>query len=204
MKQLVLATHNKHKAEEFGQLLSGLGVEVLTLDRFPAIGDIVEDADTLEGNAEIKAETVFRATGLPSLGDDTGLEVFYLGGEPGVYSSRYSGPGATYASNCKKLLNNMLGVPARRRGARFRCALCFLAPGGVNHAVEGICKGSIIENPRGSNGFGYDPIFLPDGFDRTLAEMSPEEKNRLSHRGRAAELIKPHLVSYFSERSQGL
>jgi XTP/dITP diphosphohydrolase len=201
MKQLVLATHNKHKSEEFATLLSGLDVEVLTLDRFPSIGDVIEDADTLEGNAEKKAVAIFQATGLPSLADDSGLEVFYLGGEPGVYSSRYSGPGATYASNCRKLLDSLRGVPPRRRGARFRCSLYFLAPNGVRHTVEGECKGVIIESPRGTNGFGYDPIFLPEGFERTLAEMSSEEKNSLSHRARAVALIKPILTSYFGGRA---
>lgn len=195
--KLVLATHNKHKAEEFKALLGDLPVELLTLDGFPGIGEIIEDEDTLEGNAEKKAREVFRATGLPTLADDTGLEVHYLGGEPGVYSSRYSGLNATYESNCKKLLANLRGVPPRRRAARFRCVLQFIAPDNIKFRADGIIKGVIIETPRGLNGFGYDPIFLPDGQSKTLAEMSPSEKNSLSHRASAAKAIKPKLIPYF-------
>lgn len=195
--KLVLATHNKHKAEEFKALLGDLPVELLTLDGFPGIGEIIEDEDTLEGNAEKKAREVFRATGLPTLADDTGLEVHYLGGEPGVYSSRYSGLNATYESNCKKLLANLRGVPPRRRAARFRCVLQFIAPDNIKFRADGIIKGVIIETPRGLNGFGYDPIFLPDGQSKTLAEMSPSEKNSLSHRANAAKAIKPKLIPYF-------
>lgn len=196
-QQIVLATNNRHKGGEFHALLSDLGVELLTLDRFPHIAEPIEDADTLEGNAEKKAVAVFSGTKLPALADDSGLEVFYLNKEPGVYSSRYSGPGATYASNCKKLLQNLRGVPPRRRAARFRCVLHFVAPDNVAFIGEGILKGTIIENPRGANGFGYDPIFLPEGSEKTLAEMSPSEKNMLSHRARAVSNIKPALQSYF-------
>ncbi|HCV43726.1 MAG TPA: non-canonical purine NTP pyrophosphatase, RdgB/HAM1 family [Bacteroidetes bacterium] len=200
MKQLVLATNNKHKAGEFQSLMSDLGVEILTLDQFPQIGEIVEDADTLEGNAEKKAAEVFRATHLPTLADDSGLEVHYLNMEPGVFSSRYAGPGATYADNCNKLLVNLRGVPPRRRAARFRCVLCFLARDDGRSVEEGVCRGVIIESPRGNNGFGYDPIFLPDGSSRTLAEMSSIEKNSLSHRAGAVRLIRPHLISYFQTK----
>lgn len=200
MKQLVLATNNKHKAGEFKDLLNGLGVEILTLDQFPAIREVVEDADTIEGNAQKKAEEVFRATNLPTLADDSGLEVHYLDKEPGVFSSRYAGPGATYLDNCKKLLMSLRGVPPRRRAARFRCVLSFVAPDDVRHLVEGICRGMIIESPRGTGGFGYDPVFLPNNSSKTLAEMTSEEKNSLSHRASAVGLIRPHLVSYFQTR----
>jgi XTP/dITP diphosphohydrolase len=200
MKQLVLATNNKHKAEEFKALLGDLKIETLALDRFPAIGEIVEDADTIEGNAQKKAEEVFRATSLPTLADDSGLEVHYLDKEPGVYSSRYAGPGATYQDNCDKLLLRLRGVAPRRRAARFRCVLYFKAPDNMRHMVEGICRGVIIESPRGTGGFGYDPVFLPDGYSKTLAEMTSHEKNSLSHRARAVQLIKPHLLSYFQTK----
>ena len=199
MKRLVLATNNRDKAGEFRALLGDLGVEILSLDGFPGVGEIAEDARTLDGNAEKKAEQVFRATNLPTLADDSGLEVYYLNGEPGVFSSRYSGPGATYESNCKKLLTSLRGVPPRRRAARFRCVLHFVAPGGVRTSVEGICKGTIIESPRGSNGFGYDPVFLPEGKTKTLAELAAVEKNSLSHRARACQLITPFLASYFKD-----
>jgi XTP/dITP diphosphohydrolase len=177
--------------------LGNLGVEVLTLDGFPGVGHITEDAGTLEGNALLKARAVFQATGLPSLADDTGLEVHYLNEAPGVYSSRYAGIGVSYEENVKKLLKDLRGVPPRRRGARFRAVLTFLAPGTNPRSAEGICRGVIIEDPRGSGGFGYDPIFLPNGQQQTFAEMDPEAKNRLSHRGRAITGILPYLSQYF-------
>lgn len=197
MKQLVLATHNRDKAREISALLSDLSVEVLTLDAFPRIGLIAEDAGTLEGNALLKASAVGRATGLPSLGDDTGLEVHSLYGEPGVYSSRYSGEHASYAENVAKLIASMKHFPPRRRGARFRCALAFVAPGTGPRTVVGVCRGRILEKPRGMGGFGYDPLFLPNGFDKTLAEMDLSLKNRISHRARAMQQIVPVLREYF-------
>jgi len=197
MKQIVLATHNRDKSREISALLADLGVEVLTLDAFPQIGAIVEDADSLEGNALLKAQAVARATGLPSLGDDTGLEVHALYGEPGVYSSRYSGENATYAQNVAKLLAVMKSFPPRRRGARFRCVLAFVAPGIPPRTVEGVCLGTILDKPRGIGGFGYDPLFLPAGSDKTLAEMDLPSKNKISHRGRAMQKIVPILREYF-------
>jgi XTP/dITP diphosphohydrolase len=195
MRQLVLATNNKHKAAEFQELLCNAGIELLTLDQFPGIGEIVEDADTLEGNAQKKAEEVFGYAKLPTLADDSGLEVYYLNDEPGVYSSRYAGADATYDDNCRKLLRKLRGVPPRRRASRFRCVLHFIASDGTRSVVEGVCKGIILEGPRGANGFGYDPIFLPEGHSKTLAEMTSIEKNSLSHRARAVELIRPILFS---------
>lgn len=197
MKRLVIATHNNDKAVEFRAMLSGLGVEVLTLDSFPSIGAIPETGETLEENSLLKADAVFRATGLPSLADDTGLEVYYLTMDPGVYSSRYAGDGATYADNVAKLLQVMKGVPARRRGARFRCVLTFMAPGRVQAATEGICKGVILEKPRGDAGFGYDPLFLPMESKRTFAELDPDSKNALSHRGKAMQKMQQVLREYF-------
>lgn len=197
MNQLLLATHNLDKAREFSALLGDMNVEVLTLDAFPQIGPIPEDAGTLEGNALLKANAVCRLSGLPSLGDDTGLEVHALYGEPGVYSSRYSGEHATYAENVSKLLFNMKKIPPRRRGARFRCVLAFVPPGIAPRVVEGVCRGTILEKPRGIGGFGYDPVFLPRDSDRTLAEMDLSQKNSISHRGRAAREMIPVLREYF-------
>jgi XTP/dITP diphosphohydrolase len=197
MKQLVIATHNRDKAREITALLSDIGVDVLTLDAFPQIGPIVEDADTLEGNALLKAAAVHRATGLPSLGDDTGLEVHSLYGEPGVFSSRYSGEHATYAENVAKLLAELKHFPPRRRGARFRCVIAFAAPGIEPRTVAGVCRGTILEKPRGTGGFGYDPVFLPEGFDVTLAEMDLDVKNSISHRGRAVGKMLPILREFF-------
>jgi XTP/dITP diphosphohydrolase len=197
MKKLVLATRNRDKVREISALLSDLGLEVLALDAFPQIGPIAEDSGTLEGNALLKAEAVRRATGLPALGDDTGLEVHSLYGEPGVYSSRYSGEHATYAENVSKLLAIMKSFPPRRRAARFRCALVFVAPETGARTVEGICLGSILEEPRGTRGFGYDPVFLPKGFGKSLAEMDLSLKNKLSHRGLAMIEMLPILREYF-------
>lgn len=190
MKSIVLATHNRDKAREFRDIFSDLGVDLITLNDVPQVGPIEEDAPTLEGNALKKAREVFRITGLPSLADDTGLEVRYLNDAPGVYSSRYAGPGATYADNVRKLLRDLRGVPARRRGAQFRCVLALVAGEGREETAEGICRGVIIESPRGSRGFGYDPVFLPLGQTLTFAEMDPAMKNTLSHRARAGMEMK--------------
>jgi XTP/dITP diphosphohydrolase len=197
MKKLLLATHNKHKAQELKALLGTINAEILTLEGFPQVGTIHEDAPTLEGNALKKAREVFQATGLPSLADDSGLEVYYLNNEPGVFSSRYAGPNATYQDNCKKLLGKLRGVPARRRQARFRCVLAFVAHGNVQHTSEGILNGVIIESPRGTNGFGYDPIFLPTGSAQTLAELDSASKNTLSHRSKAIKNMETILREYF-------
>jgi XTP/dITP diphosphohydrolase len=145
-----------------------------------------------------KAREVFLLTGLPSLGDDTGLEVGYLNGRPGVYSSRYAGPGASYADNCKKLLKELRGVPLRRRTAKFRCILAFIPSEHVREMVQGIVRGTIAEEPRGSNGFGYDPLFVPEGFRRTFAELDTAEKNVISHRGKAIEEFKKILPKYLA------
>jgi len=195
-RKLVLATQNRDKVRELSALTSDLNLEALTLDAFPQIGEIEETGETLEENALIKAHTVFRSVGLPALADDSGLEVHYLGGAPGVLSSRFSGPGATYEANCRKLLEAMLGVPARRRKARFRCVLAFVTPD-AEELVEGMVTGTITEEPRGSHGFGYDPVFLPEGSQHTFAEMLTEEKNRISHRARALLKIRPVLGQYF-------
>lgn len=189
MTQLVLATRNHHKIMELEALLGDIGIKLVGLDQFPLVGEIVEDQPTLEGNALKKAREVHRITRMPALADDSGLEVYYLNGEPGVFSSRYAGPHATYEDNCKKLLEKMRGVPARRRAARFRCVLG-LVTSALETTVEGIVTGRIIEHPRGNNGFGYDPVFVPDGFRETLAEMSVDLKNQLSHRSKAVVKMK--------------
>jgi len=196
MSTLLLATHNKHKADELQAMLNDLGLEVVTLDAYPQVGEILEDAGTIEGNALKKAKEVFGLIGVPAIADDTGLEVFYLNKAPGVYSSRYAGPDATYADNCRKLLGSMKGVPPRRRGAQFRCVLAFVAPGMAPILEEGICRGSITEEPHGEGGFGYDPVFLPDGYTQTFAEMLPDVKNTISHRGVALQKMKDTLKSH--------
>jgi XTP/dITP diphosphohydrolase len=190
MKKILLATHNRDKAREFQMLLAGLDIEVLTLDAFPQVGELVEDGESLDENALRKARETWRITGLPALADDTGLEVFYLNKAPGVYSARFAGPGATYASNCRKLLAELRGVPPRRRNAQFRCVLALVGWSTEVILAEGVCTGTITESPRGTNGFGYDPLFLPSGCTHTYAEMEDESKNRISHRGKAAREMK--------------
>jgi XTP/dITP diphosphohydrolase len=186
MKQLLIATHNAHKKEEIAHLLSNESYDIKNLDDVSNAPATVEDAPTLEGNALKKAREAFAATGMLTLADDTGLEVYYLELEPGVYSARYSGEHATYADNNTKLLAAMKGVPPRRRNARFRTAVAIVGKG-IERTVEGAVEGMILESPRGTEGFGYDPLFVPDGSSKTYAEMGLEEKNKLSHRARAFE-----------------
>ncbi|MGA9117225.1 MAG: RdgB/HAM1 family non-canonical purine NTP pyrophosphatase [Bacteroidota bacterium] len=192
MQQILLATRNRHKVPELEGLLADLGVKVLSLEDFPGVPETPEDQPTLEGNALAKARAAFRHLRIPSLADDTGLEVHYLNDAPGVYSSRYAGEGATYSDNCRKLLGEMRGVPPRRRGARFRCVVAFVSAE-MEKTAQGVLGGVILEAPRGMHGFGYDPIFLPSGSSRTLAEMTLHEKNALSHRARAMEQMAAYL-----------
>jgi XTP/dITP diphosphohydrolase len=184
MKQLLLATANPDKRKELQTLLGSLPLELVTLEQFPGLPATVEDAETLEGNARKKAREAFRGTGLAAIADDTGLEVDYLLGAPGVFTARYAGPSASYADNVRKLLKELRGVPERRRGACFRTAVAFVGPG-FDYVVEGRCMGVITEAPQGTAGFGYDPVFQPEGFDQTFAEMGESAKNAISHRARA-------------------
>jgi XTP/dITP diphosphohydrolase len=197
--ELVLATKNRHKVDEIKLILASASVNatVKTLEDFPRIPEVEETESTLEANALKKAHAVFQATKLPSLADDSGLEVFYLAKRPGVYSARYAGPSATYAENNKKLLNELKAVPPRRRNAQFRCVIALITDKG-EHVVEGITEGKILEAARGSSGFGYDPIFQPNGYMQTYAEMPLDLKNKISHRAKALEKLKPHLRDYFT------
>ncbi len=197
MKRLVLATRNLHKVREITEILGDLSVEILSAADFPDLPPLTEDGSTLEENALRKARVVFQATGLPALADDSGLEVFYLAKRPGVHSARYAGANATYEENNKKLLAELKGVPPRRRNAQFRCAVAFVSERG-EHVVEGVTEGTIMEEPRGAGGFGYDPLFQPNGFQQTYAEMLPELKNKISHRAKALEKLKLLLQDYVS------
>ena len=181
--QIVLATHNKGKMSEINNLLSS-SYEVLTLDHFPNIKEIPETGKTLKENAFIKARTVFKMTGLPSLADDTGLEVEALGGDPGVFSARYAGEQASYQDNCKKLLRNMMHVPKENREAKFRTVIAY-KDDNRELSCDGSVKGEIAQSPKGSFGFGYDSVFYYPPLEKTFAELSEEEKNSISHRGRA-------------------
>jgi XTP/dITP diphosphohydrolase len=184
MKQLVLATNNEHKITEIRSLLKNLPLELLTLRDIPNIPPLVEDGTTFQVNALKKAATVFQHTGLPSLADDSGLEVFYLNMLPGVYSARYAGSNATDERNNEKLMQAMRGVAPRRRRAQFRSVIA-LVDKGLEEITEGVFSGTLAESPRGSNGFGYDPLFIPDGMTITSAELTDEEKNAISHRGQS-------------------
>ena len=181
--QIVLATHNKGKMSEINNLLSS-SIKVLTLDHFPNIKEIPETGKTLKENAFIKARTVFKMTGLPSLADDTGLEVEALGGDPGVFSARYAGEQASYQDNCEKLLKNMMRVPKENREAKFRTVIAY-KDDNRELSCDGSVKGEIAQSPKGIFGFGYDSVFYYPPLEKTFAELSEEEKNSISHRGRA-------------------
>lgn len=190
MRKLVFATNNAHKLEEIRAIL-GNKVEVLSLNDISCHTDIPETADTLEGNAALKAQYIYEHYGLDCFADDTGLEVEALGGAPGVYSARYAGgDGHDSEANMKKLLKELEGENDRR--AQFRTVICLIEDG-KEHFFEGIVKGGIIEEKRGASGFGYDPVFVPEGYEETFAEMGIEEKNRISHRARAVRQLCSYL-----------
>ncbi len=201
---ILLATNNRHKAEELSAILSNIpGLGIMTLGDLPRRPpEPVEDGDSLEANAYIKASEIFAATGVPTIADDTGLEVEGLGGAPGVRSARYAGEGATYADNCRKLLDELGSASGDARRARFRTVVCY-TDGTVTQFAEGVVEGRILEEMRGEGGFGYDPLFLPEGSDKTFAEMDPEEKNAVSHRSRALDTLRRILAPYFSDLSVG-
>jgi len=182
--QIILATHNRGKMKEMSSILAHLPVTLLTLDDFPQIGEIPETGETLKENAFIKAETVHQKTGLPALADDTGLEVDALDGAPGVHSSRYDGETATFEDNCRKMLQEMDGIPAEERTARFHTVIAFVSDSG-NEWTEGMVEGRILEKKRGDGGFGYDPLFYYPPLKKTFAELNSEQKNNISHRGKA-------------------
>ncbi len=185
--KIVFATNNAHKLSEVGAVL-GEGYQLVTLREVGITEDIPETGQTLDENASQKARYVWERTGLDCFADDTGLEVEALGGAPGVRSARYATDGHDFAANNRKLLAELKGVSNRR--ARFRTVIS-LIEGGVERQVEGVVKGVIAESESGKEGFGYDPLFIPDGYDRTFADMSAEEKNAISHRARAvANLVK--------------
>ena len=183
MRRLLIATRNAHKLDEIRGLLPG--VEIVGTEGWPGVPDPEETGATFEANAVIKAEAWRDATGLPTLADDSGLEVEALGGAPGVRSARYAGAHGDTAANNAKLLRALEGVPAERRGARFVCALALALPGGATRTLRGECRGRIVEAGRGAGGFGYDPLFVPEGEALTFGELPVETKARLSHRARA-------------------
>jgi len=186
--KLVIATRNAHKLEEIQAIFDFEGLEVTSAFDYPEIPDVVEDGDTFEANAIKKAVEIAKATGCWTMADDSGLEVDELGGAPGVYSARYAGEPCSYPANNEKLLREL--ADKKDRSARFRTVVALSDPGGSVQTVTGECPGVIIEELRGTNGFGYDPLFVPDGHSKTFAELDSEEKNRISHR--ACALHKAH------------
>ncbi|MDH4159792.1 MAG: RdgB/HAM1 family non-canonical purine NTP pyrophosphatase [Actinomycetota bacterium] len=192
-RRLVLATRNAHKVDELRRILaeSDLDVDLLGVDAFPGVPDVAETGTTFAENSLLKAHAVAAATGLPSVADDSGLCVDVLGGMPGVFSARWSGGHGDDRSNLELVLAQIEDVPDDRRAAHFACAAALALPDGVERVVEGRLSGSLIRAPRGSYGFGYDPVFVPEGEVRTTAEMSPAEKDAISHRGRAFRALAP-------------
>jgi XTP/dITP diphosphohydrolase len=196
--EIVLATRNKKKVEEIRRITADLPITVLSLDDFPDCPETVEDRDSFEANAIKKAVEVAMCTGKISLADDSGLEVDALGGAPGVYSARYA-PDATSGNdpkNYEKLLKDLKNIPPQERSARFVCSLAIAYPDGRTRTFFGCSRGRIGFEPRGKKGFGYDPVFFPEGFDRTFAEMTAKEKDLLSHRGKAVEKLAEFLHSF--------
>jgi len=185
-RRLLIATRNRGKLQEFRTLLEELPLEPCDLNSFPAIGTVAETGDTFAENASLKAKEYARQAVVMTLADDSGLEVKALGGAPGVLSARYAGEGASDSERVQKLLSELSNINDGNRAARFVSVVAIAdASGTILNVSRGVCNGAIVEAPRGTNGFGYDPIFVPEGFDQTFAELSSEIKNQISHRGRA-------------------
>ncbi|MBI1806095.1 MAG: RdgB/HAM1 family non-canonical purine NTP pyrophosphatase [Ignavibacteria bacterium] len=196
-KTLILATRNPGKVEEITSILSGLHLTVKSLLDYPNLPEVVEDGQTLEENALKKAREIFRATAVPALSDDTGLEVFYLGMKPGVFSARYAGENVSYADNNRKLLAELKNVPINERRAQFRCVAAFIGKG-VERTTHGVCPGRLLDEVRGSGGFGYDPLFVPDGYEETFAQLPGNVKNSISHRAMAFGQMETIIAEYFT------
>lgn len=193
--KLVLATKNSGKVVEFKRILAEFGadnLEVVGLDAFPEIGDIEETGTTFAENSLLKARTICKLTGLPALADDSGICVDALNGAPGLYSARYSGRGD--AANNEKLLNELKDVPDEKRGAYFICVAAYVRPDGFEKVEEGRFYGKILHQVIGTGGFGYDPLFQPDGLNCSSAQLSAEEKDAISHRGKAMRAIAPFII----------
>ena len=186
--KLLIATRNAHKLAEIREMLPG--IEIVGTKAYPQVPDPEETGATFEENAAIKAAAWLAATGVPALADDSGLEVEALGGAPGIRSARYAGVHGDSAANNARLLRELAGLPPERRGARFVCALALARPGEAIQTLRGVCPGRIVPTAQGTHGFGYDPLFVPDGFTRTFGELAEEVKARLSHRARAFALAR--------------
>ncbi len=191
--RLVVSSSNRDKMREIREILSANWLELVQLSSLPGAPTPKEGNFSLEENALIKARIARDFTGLPSVGDDTGLEVDILDGKPGVFSSRYAGEDATYADNVNKLLEVLQAIPRQERTARFKSVVALALPGGKEKLFRGYCWGHVCLEAKGDNGFGYDPLFVPNGKKSTLGQLSPALKNKLSHRGKALRSLKRHL-----------
>ncbi|MBP7332473.1 MAG: XTP/dITP diphosphatase [Firmicutes bacterium] len=183
--KLVLATRNENKVKEVAQFLAPHDIEVVSLNEFPDLPEIAEDGETFKENAVLKATEACMFTGLTALADDSGLEVDYLDGLPGIHSARFAGEDKNDSGNNKKLLELMAGAPAEQRTARFKCVMAVATTECFVYSTEGVCAGVILEEPRGAGGFGYDPLFYLPEYGKTFAELDLETKNKISHRARA-------------------
>ncbi len=193
MKKIIFATGNEGKLREVRHIFSDTGIDILSIKGLESVPDIIEDGETFEANAFIKADTLFELYRIPTIADDSGLAVDQLGGRPGVHSARYAGENCTYEDNNRKLIGELekFELP---HPAQFICCAVYVDQNN-RKSVEGTLKGRIIKEFRGQNGFGYDPVFMPDGFDRTLAEISLDDKNSISHRGKAFRQLKDAITS---------
>ncbi|MDQ3021079.1 MAG: RdgB/HAM1 family non-canonical purine NTP pyrophosphatase [Bacteroidota bacterium] len=198
MGRILIASNNDHKISEINSILKNKSViELFCLKDFGLPVEVIEDGRTLEENAFKKAREISKIFNIPTLSDDTGLFVDALNGEPGVYSARYSGENASYQDNCKKLLSELENIEVKKRTARFESVLCFYVNDKEFYFFKGICEGIILKRERGKNGFGYDPLFLPEKSDKTFAELDDEEKNKISHRAISLNKFKNFSDSYF-------
>ena len=200
MMKVVIATHNKDKLKELKKGFSTLTIDLVDLFSFPEVGEIIEDGKTLKENALIKAKAVYDITGFPAIADDTGLEVDALGGKPGVFTARFAGENCSYSDNVNKMLKVMKNIKKSERGAIFKTVMAFY-DGKEELFAEGFVKGIITENKKGLAGFGYDPIFYVVEEGKTFAEMTIEQKNIISHRGRAIKNLLPKLNLYFNTKN---
>ena len=200
--ELILGTRNHGKIAEFRSLFKGMQIRLLSFYDFPDVPPVVEDGKTFQQNAGKKAKGIAKATGKVAVSDDSGLEVDSLDSAPGVYSARFSGEKATDRDNARKVLRMLDGVPWDERTARFVCVICAATPRGKVISAEGTCKGKISFEMRGSHGFGYDPIFIPDGYQMTMAEMEPELKNRVSHRAHAMKKFRKVLKDFIEDQKK--
>lgn len=195
-RRLLIATRNKHKLQEIQRILYDFPVQPISLDDISPLPEVLEDGESFAENAVKKARENARLSGELTLADDSGLMVDALQGAPGVYSARYSGMDASDESNNQKLLQELKNVPPQERGAQFICVIAAADPQGKVRTVEGICQGRITYQPSGNGGFGYDPLFIPEGYSCTFAELIPAEKNAISHRGRALQQIQTLLADW--------